>query len=117
MGAFTTGLRTAVFPLMLGAAFAAPAFADVVTDWNARAEALAVEKRLLPPPNARGMAILHVAMFEAVNAIDRKYSPYKLNLAADRSTSKEAAAAFLVQAQEFVSARWHRYEQLAHTQS
>ena len=37
--------------------------------------------------------MLHVAMFEAVNAIDRKYSPYKLSLAADRNTSKEAAAA------------------------
>jgi len=93
MGAFTTGLRTAVFPLMLGAAFAAPAFADVVTDWNARAEALAVEKRLLPPPNARGMAILHVAMFEAVNAIERRYTPYKLTLKGDLSLSKEAAAA------------------------
>jgi hypothetical protein len=32
-------------------------------------------------------------MFEAVNAIDRRYAPYKLNLAAERTTSKEAAAA------------------------
>jgi hypothetical protein len=37
--------------------------------------------------------MLHVAMFEAVNAIDRRYAPYKLNLAAERTTSKEAAAA------------------------
>ena len=33
--------------------------------------------------NARGQAMLHVAMFEAVNAIDKRYAPYKLNLAAD----------------------------------
>ena len=39
------------------------------------------------------MAMLHVAMFEAVNAIDRRYAPYKLKLAADRTASKEAAAA------------------------
>jgi hypothetical protein len=37
--------------------------------------------------------MLHVAMFEAVNAIEGRYLPYKLNLAADRTASKEAAAA------------------------
>jgi PAP2 superfamily len=67
--------------------------ADVVSDWNAKAEAIAVEKRLLPPPNGRGMAILHVAMFEAVNAVDRRYASYRLKLTAERTTSKEAAAA------------------------
>ncbi len=46
-----------------------------------------------PVPHGRGLAMLHVAMFEAVNAIERRYAPYKLNLAADRDTSKEAAAA------------------------
>jgi hypothetical protein len=75
----------------LGAAFGARA--DAVSDWNARAEAIAVEKRMLPPPNARGMAILHIAVFEAVNAVDRRYSPYRLDLAAGQGASKEAAAA------------------------
>ena len=37
--------------------------------------------------------MLHIAMFEAVNAIDRRYAPYRLNLAADRAASREAAAA------------------------
>jgi hypothetical protein len=36
--------------------------------------------------------MVHVAMFEAVNAIDRRYAPYKLDLTADRATSKDAAA-------------------------
>ena len=67
--------------------------ADAVSDWNAKAETIAIEKRMLPPPNARGMAIMHIAMFEAVNAIERRYSPYRLNLTAERGTSKEAAAA------------------------
>jgi hypothetical protein len=75
----------------LGTTFGA--HADAVSDWNAKAETIAVEKRMLPPPNARGMAIMHIAMFEAVNAIERRYSPYRLNLTADRGTSKEAAAA------------------------
>jgi hypothetical protein len=62
-------------------------------DWNAKADAIGIEKQLPNVPNARGQAMLHVAMFEAVNAIDRRYAPYKLNLAAERTTSKEAAAA------------------------
>jgi hypothetical protein len=32
-------------------------------------------------------------VFEAVNAIERRYAPYKLDLTADRTASKEAAAA------------------------
>ncbi|MFK4489557.1 vanadium-dependent haloperoxidase [Bradyrhizobium sp. USDA 336] len=67
--------------------------ADVIMDWNAKADAIAAEKKVLPVPQARTMSMLHVAMFEAVNAIDRRYTPYKLDLVSDRSTSKEAAAA------------------------
>ena len=67
--------------------------ADVVTEWNARAEAIGIEKQILPAFNARQMAMLQVAVFEAVNAIERRYAPYKLNLTAERSVSKEAAAA------------------------
>ena len=66
---------------------------DVVTDYAARAVAIGVEKQL---PNARltrGLAMVHVAMFEAVNAIDRRYQPYKLELVADKGASREAAAA------------------------
>jgi hypothetical protein len=66
---------------------------DVIMDWNAKADAIAVEKQLLNASNARGQAMLHIAIFEAVNAIDRRYAPYKLNLTADRATSREAAAA------------------------
>jgi len=67
--------------------------ADVVTEWNARAEAIGIEKQILPAFNARQMAMLQVAVFDAVNAIERRYAPYKLNLTAERSVSKEAAAA------------------------
>jgi hypothetical protein len=66
---------------------------DVIMDWNAKADAIAVEKQLLNAANARGQAMLHIAMFEAVNAIDRRYAPYKLSLSADRAASREAAAA------------------------
>jgi hypothetical protein len=66
---------------------------DVIMDWNAKADAIAIEKQLPNAPNARGQAMLHVAMFEAVNAIDNRYAPYKLKLTADSTSSREAAAA------------------------
>jgi hypothetical protein len=72
---------------------ATPASSDVIMDWNAMADAIGIEKQLVNVPNARGQAMLHLAMFEAVNAIERRYAPYKLNLVADRTASKEAAAA------------------------
>jgi hypothetical protein len=79
---------------ILAVAFApAVTRADVIMDWNIKADEIAAQKQLLPPNRARATAMLHVAMFEAVNAIERRYVPYKLNLTADRSTSKEAAAA------------------------
>lgn len=66
---------------------------DVIMDWNAKADAIAIEKQLLNAANSRGQAMLHIAMFEAVNAIDRRYAPYKLKLTADKNVSREAAAA------------------------
>jgi hypothetical protein len=75
------------------ALLATAARSDVIMDWNAKADTIAIEKQVPNAPNARGQAMLHVAMFEAVNAIDKRYAPYKLNLVADRTASKEAAAA------------------------
>ena len=79
--------------LVAAALLTSSARCDVIMDWNAKADAIGIEKQLPNAPNARGLAMLHIAMFEAVNAIDRRYAPYKLNLAAERTTSKEAAAA------------------------
>jgi hypothetical protein len=81
-----------VAPIIAFALLTIPARADVIMDWNAKADAIGIEKQLLNTANARGQAMLHVAMFEAINAIDKRYTPYKLNLVADRVTSREAAA-------------------------
>jgi hypothetical protein len=75
------------------ALLAAPARGDIIMDWNAKADAIGIEKQLSNVPNARAQAMLHVAMFEAVNAIDKRYAPYGLKLVADGTTSREAAAA------------------------
>src|SRR6187549_1606623 len=85
-----SGFRWAWF--LLWVALAAPANADIVMDWNGRADAIAADKRLPPPMQARAQALMHVSMFEAINAIDRRYRPYRLELIADRNTSREAAA-------------------------
>ena len=85
--------RATFVTALLAGLLATPARSDVIMDWNAKADALAAEKRTATPTHGRGLAILHIAMFEAVNAIERRYSPYKLDLSADRNTSKEAAAA------------------------
>ena len=92
-----TGSRVPLTTLLVGAftvaLISAPARGDVIMDWNARADAIGIEKQVPNAPNARAQAMLHVAMFEAVNAIDKRYAPYRLNLVADRTASKEAAAA------------------------
>ena len=70
-----------------------PLRADIISDWNDKAETIAAEKRVLPPPNARAIAILHLAQYEAVNAVAQRYLPYRVKLASTRDASLEAAAA------------------------
>jgi hypothetical protein len=71
---------------------APPAFADVITDWNENAVTLATPR--MPAPAAqRAVAMVQVAMFDAVNSIERRYRPYLVHLAAAPTASKEAAAA------------------------
>jgi hypothetical protein len=71
---------------------AGPAFADTITDWNEKAIAF-VTPRMVPPAAQRAVAIVQVAMFDAVNSVERRYRPYLVQLPAATTTSKEAAAA------------------------
>jgi hypothetical protein len=67
----------------------ASANADVVTDWNAIAANTAVGA---PPQQGRAAAILHAAIFDAVNGIDHQYSVYAVNPPVTLPASQEAAA-------------------------
>src|SRR5712671_1072056 len=73
------------------------AFANVITDWDEKAIAAVAPMSSLGGTNPylaqRMMALVHVAMFDAVNSIERRYRPYLVQLPADPATSKEAAAA------------------------
>src|SRR5262245_9363652 len=81
--------------VLVGVALIAPApaaLADVITDWDEKGGAF-VTPRMPPPATERAMAMVNVAMFDAVNSIERRYRPYLAQLPAAPTTSKEAAAA------------------------
>src|SRR5687767_10311211 len=67
--------------------------ADMVLQWNeilldaVRAESTA------PPRASRAMAIVHGAIYDAVNAIDRTHEVYVVDVLASPNSSREAAVA------------------------
>jgi len=76
---------------------ASPVFANVITDWDekgiAAVRAMANLGGTNPYMAQRMMGMVHAAMFDAVNSIERRYRPYLVQLPADPATSKEAAGA------------------------
>jgi hypothetical protein len=86
-------LKSTAMLVVVATLMATTASANVIFDWNAQADAIVAENPIPNVRHARGLSMLHVAMFEAVNAVEPRYAPYALKLAADRGTSKEAAAA------------------------
>src|SRR5215510_13337810 len=67
--------------------------ADVVTDWNDKAGEIVVAAGLTTAPANRTMAIVQTAVYEAVNAITRRYPDNGLKLDAAPVASVEAAVA------------------------
>ena len=67
--------------------------ADAVLDWNETGVASVLAARQSPPEGARVMAMMHVAMFNAVNAIERRYTTYGFEAGAPAGASPNAAAA------------------------
>ena len=76
---------------------ATPTFANVITDWDEKAVVAVTPMSSLggtsPYLGQRMMGMVHTAMFDAVNSIERRYRPYLVQLPADPATSKDAAAA------------------------
>lgn len=68
------------------------AFADVVTDWNAAGLDAIRVNRTPPPKAARALAILHAAIYDAINGVSRTHEVYFVQSAVPASASKEAAA-------------------------
>ena len=67
--------------------------ADVVTNWNAVATTAAAAPFVNGVAQTRIDAMMHVAIHDALNAIDRLYHPYGLDALCDPNASPEAAVA------------------------
>src|SRR5499426_2807674 len=89
MGSITR--MTCIVSLLIG--LAVTAYADVITDWNDKVVAAGVQARQAPFVHTRSVAIVHVAMFDAINSLDRRYTPYRVQVSPAAGTSREAAAA------------------------
>src|SRR3954454_17689458 len=72
---------------------AAPARADVVTDWNENATTVLVTDNGQGAVAVAHLAMVHGAVYDAVSAIDRGYAPYIAAPRAKRWYSQDAAAA------------------------
>jgi PAP2 superfamily len=69
-----------------------PVRGDVVTDWNNAALDAIRADRTTPPIASRSLAIVHVAIYDAVNGIARTHEPYLVPSAVSSSASRVAAA-------------------------
>ncbi|MDQ5831724.1 MAG: hypothetical protein M3550_01530, partial [Actinomycetota bacterium] len=84
---------------LLSLVLSGQARADTVTDWNTHAlsaltaPATAGGAGQTPPVSTLHLAMVHGAVYDAVNAIDRRYQPYLGAPKAKRWYSKDAAAA------------------------
>src|SRR5919199_5033062 len=77
---------------VLGLTAARPAAADVVTEWNQITLNSIRTAATAPAVTPRVTAIVHAAVFDAVNGIERRYAPYHVDFDAPRGASRRAAA-------------------------
>jgi hypothetical protein len=81
-----------VLLLTFTAPAAPPARVDVVSSWNTAALDVIRFQRTSPPGASRMLAMVHTAMYDAINAITRTHEPYFVQSAVPPSASLEAAA-------------------------
>ncbi len=86
-------LQTGLLAVAISLLVSPTAIADVVTDWNIKLGDIVTDARLPTPPSARILAIVHTAMYEAANAVTRRYPASGLNVQAAPGASVEAAIA------------------------
>ena len=80
----------AVMPLL--AAAPTLAAADVVTEWNEIAGATAAAGNHGASDASRTTALVHAAIFDAVNAVEPRHVAYRVKITAPAGASAEAAA-------------------------
>ena len=91
------GIRTVMAFGALALALPASLYADAVTVWNNNAGVAATAACLAPLNNplheSRIYAMMHVAIHDALNAIDRRSRPYAFDEQAEAGASSDAAVA------------------------
>ena len=81
-----------IVALALGVLNPAASAADEVTDWNKVLVSALTGTNTSPQNSGRIAAITQAAVFDAVNGIDRRYTPYFVTDTAPRHASRRAAA-------------------------
>jgi membrane-associated phospholipid phosphatase len=66
---------------------------DVILHWNETALRAIKAERTPPPLAARNLAILHAAMYDAVNALDGRHRPYRIAIRPQGETCIRTSAA------------------------
>jgi hypothetical protein len=85
---FALSLSAALFAIVL----CGSARADVVTEWNQKAQQALMTANTSPIASSRALAIVQVAVFDAVNGIERRYTPIHVDFDAPAGASRRAAA-------------------------
>ena len=85
-------LQMAVLLLVIAVVLPSRLKADVVTDWNQIMLETIANGKTSPVVSTRVTAIVEAAVFDAVNGIERRYTPIHVDFAAPMGASKRAAA-------------------------
>ncbi len=72
---------------------ATAAQADAITDWSVKAGEIITESKMGTPPAVRATAYINSAVYEAVNAITRRYPAQRVQIDAPAGASVDAAIA------------------------
>ena len=93
-GTWSSRLRL-VLAMFIISTLSDSAKADVVTDWNqiTLTTQAAVSGGIRTPVASRALAMVHTAIYDSVNAIERRHTVYAVDAQAAPGTSAEAAAA------------------------
>ena len=89
---FFNGVLVSIALAVLSLTTPLTAAGDVVTEWNEHARNAIGTARTAAPTTGRILAIVHAAIFDAVNGIERRYTSYHVDFEAPRGASRRAAA-------------------------
>src|SRR4051812_2576995 len=78
--------------IMLSTICGMAAQADVITDWNQNAIEVLKSANVAGNPWSRALAMVHVAMCDAVNSVQKRYARYASNAPTASGASADAAA-------------------------